>query len=650
MNRETETVRGLPALSLPQLRKKDPGGDHESIESGGGREGVGDPRPRKFGSEIFGAPSVSATVLGIVTLATAIYAFRILYRANYFGEMHVSGNTVLADTLFVDSTSRTVGIGSVSSQERLLVDGTSRFTGNVTIGSTVFVTGPPQTQPSSFDGVVSEGRAGKRNELIQGSLSILGDVTIVGLLTADRASFFNIDAQDYYSIRNVMVLNSTSLGNGIVHSSLKRVGTLDFLDVTNDFTVGIADFVVNTDTGRVGINTSDPMETLDVVGTLGVSEKILTDFIEAENGTLSLGCGEETEVVNIGVSTSHPKVVNIGSSNGLVNIHGNVFSSQATNLEVTDKNITLNDGGLLGSAGNAGLEISEGGSTTAFIKIHPDRDRWVLKAPENAEAVVLTSNGPQFVSNGEDVYYQRGNVGLGVSNPRSRLEVVGDIRLAESDGVYFDELAGLTVDTLGPSIKNSSLENVGVLTELTVSGNIKTLGNYWVQDSRVLDKISLGETVVESNLQKVGLLNELSVLGNIQAKSHIYNTGMAPGNGVPLAIDSAGKIVKVASSLRYKTNVRRLSAVISAEEVISKLYPVVFEYKNVPGEIVYGLIAEEVEKIDPSLVTYNQQGVVDGIQYMQLIPFLIEEVKKIPKLTQELDFLRRKYTERDFRG
>jgi hypothetical protein len=574
MNNETNTAGGLPALTVSRL-------ETENIENA---------KKSARGVSSLSSLSGSYPLIVLVTVAVAIYAFRVLYKAKFFGDLEVSGNTVLAKSLFVDWVTGRVGIGAPSTSDLFYVAGTAKFDGNVTIGSTVF---SPIIPPASL--VKPNGKMKKSSE--DPTLSISGNVIITGNLSANIIQFVSADAVEYYSIGGIIVLDSTSLGNGILYSSLVRLGTLEYLDITNNLTVGTADFVVNTDTGRVGVNTSSPTETLDVNGTLKVSDKIITDLIESRTGTLTIGGDDYTNVINIGVSNTHSQVVNIGSDTGFVNIRGNIFSSQAINLEVKDKNITLNDGGLPGSAADSGLEVEEGDIITAFFKINSERDQWIIKAPENEEAIVLTSNGPHFVSNDDSIYYTQGNVGIGITEPTARLHLNGDLRLEETNKIMFHNSNVLTIDTLGPSVKNSSLEHVGSLADL-------------------------------------------SVVGDIRADSNIFNTGMVPGNGVPVALNQEGKIVKVASSLRYKTNVRGLSTVQSSEEVIHKLNPVAFEYKNVPGETVYGLIAEEVADVDSHLVSFDSEGRVDGIQYMQLIPMLIQEIKKIPMLQKEINDLR----------
>ena len=42
-----------------------------------------------------------------------------------------------------------------------------------------------------------------------------------------------------------------------------------------------------------------------------------------------------------------------------------------------------------------------------------------------------------------------------------------------------------------------------------------------------------------------------------------------------------------------------------------------------------GFIAEEVEKVDPILVTYNEDGQVEGVKYKQLTAVVINAVKEL---------------------
>ena len=59
----------------------------------------------------------------------------------------------------------------------------------------------------------------------------------------------NIASGKSYKINNTSVLNATTLGSGVVNSSLTSVGTLTSLDVTGNIT-GAGDFTLtDTDTG-----------------------------------------------------------------------------------------------------------------------------------------------------------------------------------------------------------------------------------------------------------------------------------------------------------------------------------------------------------------------------------------------------------------
>ena len=53
-----------------------------------------------------------------------------------------------------------------------------------------------------------------------------------------------------------------------------------------------------------------------------------------------------------------------------------------------------------------------------------------------------------------------------------------------------------------------------------------------------------------------------------------------------------------------------------------------FHYKQAPqGPVQYGLIAEEVAKVYPELVTRNAKGEIEGIRYEELTPMLLNELQ-----------------------
>src|SRR5215813_11435804 len=59
-----------------------------------------------------------------------------------------------------------------------------------------------------------------------------------------------------------------------------------------------------------------------------------------------------------------------------------------------------------------------------------------------------------------------------------------------------------------------------------------------------------------------------------------------------------------------------------------QLRPVIFRYKeDVQGGRQYGLIAEEVAKVYPELVTRNANGEVESVRYHEVIPMLLNEVQ-----------------------
>jgi hypothetical protein len=114
-------------------------------------------------------------------------------------------------------------------------------------------------------------------------------------------------------------------------------------------------------------------------------------------------------------------------------------------------------------------------------------------------------------------------------------------------------------------------------------------------------------------------------LGSGLARTFISGVAGVAVTGKQVFINSNGQLGILASSARYKRDIQVMG---ESSRRLFKLRPVTFHYNFDPhGEQQYGLIAEEVEKVYPELVTRDEEGKVDSVQYHQLIPMLLNELQ-----------------------
>jgi hypothetical protein len=113
----------------------------------------------------------------------------------------------------------------------------------------------------------------------------------------------------------------------------------------------------------------------------------MTGELKADGG-IDVTVTGGTDTLNIGVTNA--EIINIGNAGATVNVQGTTFYQDVTNLNVTDKNILVNDGGSAGSATLAGLDIEEGGSVTGYARTSADRNSWEIKAPNTAGVATVT--------------------------------------------------------------------------------------------------------------------------------------------------------------------------------------------------------------------------------------------------------------------
>jgi hypothetical protein len=120
-----------------------------------------------------------------------------------------------------------------------------------------------------------------------------------------------------------------------------------------------------------------------------------------------------------------------------------------------------------------------------------------------------------------------------------------------------------------------------------------------------------------------------------QTRALIAGIVSSPIFGLPVIVNGNGRLGIQASSVRYK---RDISDMRDASARLMKLRPVTFRYKEDPsGTLQYGLVAEEVARVYPELVTYGDDGKPISVAYHLLPAMLLNELQKQVKENRRKD-------------
>lgn len=163
--------------------------------------------------------------------------------------------------------------------------------------------------------------------------------------------------------------------------------------------------------------------------------------------------------------------------------------------------------------------------------------------------------------------------------------------------------------------QGSAAFNIGAF-----DGNI-TIGNAGAAES---DVIRIGSPTVQNATYIAGIFGESVGSNNF--------TVCVDVNGQLGTMNCSG----ILSSRRFKDNINDMGDRSSA---IFQLRPVTYFYKpqydDGAHHLQYGLVAEEVAKVYPEMVVYDNNGQPQKLKYDALAPMLLNEVQKLHARTEE---------------
>jgi hypothetical protein len=113
--------------------------------------------------------------------------------------------------------------------------------------------------------------------------------------------------------------------------------------------------------------------------------------------------------------------------------------------------------------------------------------------------------------------------------------------------------------------------------------------------------------------------------------------GVPVAGGQPVTVSASGQLGVRGSSARFKENIQPMD---KASEAILALKPVTFRYKqelDPDGIPQFGLVAEQVENVNPDLVARDEQGKPFTVRYEEVNAMLLNEFLKEHRRVQELE-------------
>jgi len=202
------------------------------------------------------------------------------------------------------------------------------------------------------------------------------------------------------------------------------------------------------------------------------------------------------------------------------------------------------------------------------------------------------------------------------------LNISGDSNTANGSTALANNTSGSlnTADGVNALLNNTTGRNNIALGHNAGSNLITGSFNINIGNSGVADEsntIRIGTTGTHANTYMAGI------------------SGATVPTGIAVIVDGGGHLGTTTSSARFKEAIKPMD---KASETLFSLKPVTFRYKHEldpEGIPQFGLVAEEVEKVNPDLVARDEQGKPYTVRYEAVNAMLLNEFLKEHQTVQE---------------
>jgi hypothetical protein len=214
---------------------------------------------------------------------------------------------------------------------------------------------------------------------------------------------------------------------------------------------------------------------------------------------------------------------------------------------------------------------------------------------------------------------------------------IGRNNTAAGAGALQNNTTGITNTANGVS----ALQNNTIGNENTALGNqtlqFNTSGNNNIAlGSGAGDHLTTGNNNIDIGNPGVTAETDIIRIGISQSATFIAGISGTAVTGTAVVVNGSGQLGVAPSSQRFKDEIKPMD---KASEAILALKPVTFRYKQEidPARCPqFGLVAEDVEKVNPDLVVRDGEGKVNTVRYEAVNAMLLNEfIKEHRKVEQQ---------------